>query len=121
MNKEHSAQFAADVRKAITDTINSEAVFWRVAPESYPYPYIIFNVRGYADGKSIELDLWDLRDNELRISDTADTIEAELDGLVIANDYHSSILMTDSNKQWIWDEDENILHINMSFTSTYQA
>lgn len=122
MQKEHSAQFAADICAAIKAAADSDRVYWNNAPEKGKvYPYIVFSIRSLEGDKIITLDFWGQKDGEIVLSDLSDTVEAELDGLVISNEYHASLLATNNNKQWIADEDERLIHLNMSFDATYQA
>lgn len=122
MQKEHSAQFAADICAAIKAAADSDRVYWNNAPEKDKvYPYIVFSIRSLEGDKIITLDFWGQKDGEIVLSDLSDTVEAELDGLVISNEYHASLLATNNNKQWIADEDERLIHLNMSFDATYQA
>lgn len=121
MQKEHDAQYAADVKSLIVSAANTERVYWRNAPENKTFPYIVFEVRSVGGDKTITLDLWHTRGNDVELSDLTDTVEAALDNEVIYNAYHASIIKTQNNKQWIADEDERLIHLNMSFDATYQA
>ena len=122
MQKEHSAQFAEDIRALMVAAAQIDRVYWINAPEKNKvYPYIVFDFRAVAGDKVITLDLWGEKGNEVTLYDLADTVEEALDNTVIYNSYHSSILATQNNKQWIADEDERLIHLNMSFDATYQA
>ena len=122
MRKEHSAEFADDVRALIATAAQFDRVYWNNAPEkNKTFPYIVFEIRSSAGDKVIMLDLWGEKGAEVELNDLTDTVEAALDNEVISNVYHSSILATQNNKQWIADEDERIIHMNMSFDATYQA
>ena len=121
MQKEHSAKFAEDVRALIVTAAQFDRVYWNNAPEAKTFPYIVFDIRSVSGDKVITLDLWGEKGKEIELHDLADTVEEALDNTVIYNYCHSSIIATQNNKQWIADEDERIIHLNMSFDATYQA
>lgn len=118
MNKENIAEYAADIRAALNGTITA---YWMSAPESAIKPYMVFNISSFANGKRIDCDLWDVRGKEVALLGLAETVEALLDGIVIFNRFHSSVITSDQNKQYIADDDDRIIHINMSFGATYQS
>lgn len=121
MRKEYSAQFAADIRAAIETASGADRIYWNNSPESKVFPFIVFSIRSLEGDKIITLDFWGEKGNEIELNDLADLTESELDGLVISNIYHASILKSNNNKQWIADEDERIIRLNMSFEATYQS
>ena len=121
MQKEHDAEYAANIKSLIMAATGSDRVYWIHSPETKEFPFIVFEIRSVGGDKIIALDLWGLKGNEVALSDLADTVEAALDNEVIYNSYHASIISTQNNKQWIADEDERLIHINMSFDATYQA
>lgn len=122
MRKEHSAQFAADICEVVKTAAGMSRVYWNNAPEkNKTFPYIVFDIRSLEGDKIVTLDFWGEKNGEIILSDLADQVEGELDELVISNLYHASILHSNNNKQWIADEDERIIHLNMSFEATYQS
>lgn len=121
MLREYSAEYVKDIREAIVTVTDNNRVYWNVAGEDKTFPYVVFEIRSVGGDKVITLDLWGERGGEVELSNLADLIEAYLDGLVIYNIYHASTLTSQNNLQWIADEDERIIHLNLSFDATYQS
>lgn len=116
MIKEHVAEYAANIRSALTGTAQA---YWMNAPENHTFPYAVFEIRSAYGGKVIDFDVWG--SEEVATSELADAIEECLDGYIIANSYHTSIITSNYNKQFIADVDERIIHVNLSFTATYKS
>lgn len=106
-------------------TILSEIVarfYFRTAAENKVFPYGVFDVRKLTGGMLvIELDLWGKRGNEITLLQSAELIEELLDGYVIADINHTASITTNNDLRFVPNEDENIIHINLSFNATYCA
>lgn len=115
-------RYAADVRTAMLTSDGLDRAYWNNAPESKTMPYAVFGIRSIGNNRlNIEVDLWGLKGGETELWDIADSVEANLDGNIISNEYHASEVITNSDKKWVADDDERIIRINLSFTATYQA
>ena len=121
MNKRHSNEYYADLREALTTVI--DRVYVNEAPEGKTFPYVVFSTDAIYDGYKVTVDLWGRSGpaNEAELEDIADSVEEALDGYIIANDYHTSMLVSNDDRQWMRDEDPTIKRIMLSFNATYQS
>lgn len=96
--------------------------FFRTAAESKTFPYGVFDVRKLTDGMLVvEIDLWGKRGNEISLLQDAESIEETLDGYVLADSNHTASFISNNDLKFVTDEDENIIHIILSFNATYCA
>ena len=119
MNKRHSNELYKDLRTALL--VASDNVYLRSAPKTKTFPYIVFDIFPIYEGEKCSIDLWGMKGTEEAFENLADTVEALLDGYIIANQYHTVMLMTNDDRSWVRDEDENIIRIRMSFNGIYQS
>ncbi len=121
MNKRHSNEYYADIRAALINVLPRVNV--NEAPTDKTFPYIVFSADTVYEGYKITVDLWGKSgaSNEAELEDYADSVEETLDGYIISNDYHTSMLSSNDDRQWIRDEDPTIKRIQMSFNATYQS
>ena len=121
MNKRHSNEYAADIRTALLTVM--QRVYLSEAPQTKTFPYCVFDADVLYNGFKITVDLWGKSgaENEADLMDQADLVEAALDGYLIANEYHTSLLTSNQDRQWIRDEDPTIKRIQLSFYATYQS
>lgn len=121
MNKRHSNEYVADIRTALLNVL--QRVYLNEAPKDKVFPYIVFEADVIYEGYKVTVDLWGKSgaSNEADLVDYADDVEEALDGLIIANDYHTSMLNSNEDRQWMRDEDPTIKRIQMSFNATYQS
>ena len=119
--RRNSNAYRTDVRNVLLECGVARAYFKR-APEKKTFPYVVFDIRALGESRDvIEVDVWGLKGNEDELTNIADAIEEGTDGYIIANEKHSSLLVTNNDMKWIDDDDENIIRINLSFNATYQA
>ena len=121
MNKRHSNEFLADIRSALLEVMTR--VYLNEAPQNKTYPFCVFEADVMYNGFKVTVDIWGKSgaENEAHLLDQADLIEAALDGLIIANEYHTSMFASNQDMQWIRDEDPTIKRIQLSFYATYQS
>lgn len=120
MIKRQSQQFSDDIRALIISS-GMTRVYVGSAPESKTFPYAVMDVRGAGTSMTIELDVWGSKGNEPTLENDVDNIEVALDHALIANQYHTSAIFTNNDRKWVANDDENIIHINLSFNATYQS
>jgi hypothetical protein len=119
--KRNSNEYRNNIRAVLLEGGVARAYFKR-APENKTFPYVVFDIRALGENRDvIEVDAWGLKGNEEELTNIADAIEENLDGYIIANEKHSSLLDSNNDMKWIDDDDENIIRINLSFNATYQA
>ena len=121
MNKRHSNEFMANIKEALSAVMTR--VYLNEAPQTKSYPFCVFEADTMLNGFKITVDIWGESgaENEADLLDQADLIEAALDGLIIANEYHTSMFASNQDRQWIRDEDPKIKRIQLSFYATYQS
>lgn len=122
MLKRNSMQYAKDIKEAILKVQGLTEAYNTIASANAIDPYAVFEVRALGESMLvIEVDLWSCKGAEIELQDIADELEAMLDGYIIANDYHTSMLVSNNDMKWVADSDENVIRINLSFSATYQA
>lgn len=120
MRADKIKNYAADIREEMLTVI--DRVYWNNAPELKQFPYAVFEIRAAGERRTtIEIDLWGTKGNETELWDSADELEADLDGFIINNQHHTSSIISNHDKTWVKDDDERLVRINLSFNATYQA
>lgn len=109
-----------ELRKDIMILLKSicESVAYRRANDKQKYPYIIFSIKDIGDTKELEINIWDRSSDTTKIETIADNIE-KLDKEIVSNENHCLSLWKNNDRQWIDDEDKDILRINMTFELRY--
>ena len=120
MNKRTTSDCIADVRTELLKHVDYS--YYREAPEEKTFPYVVFDVRPMGDDMMVvELDMWAKRPNQISLLDTANEIEAALDGFIIDSPAYTLALFSNNDGKWLIDEDKDFLHFNLSFNGVYQS
>lgn len=102
-------------------TTTGVATYYRIAPETTSFPYIVFDLSRVTFGDSarddfdVEVDIWDKSRNPKTIDEIADNVE-ELFNTV--NDPQSTILPTffRENRYPVPDNDKDLQHLQLHFS-----
>lgn len=125
MNKRTTMELAKDIRTLLLTSC--PRTFFREASEKKVYPYVVFDIRAYMERRmELEIDLWNVRrpgtdTAEKELNDLADTIEDQLDDLVLSKPLYIASFSTNNDMKNVPDENKDIKHINMSFNIIYQS
>lgn len=106
-----------DVLKLLKTKHNS--VFYRIAPATAIYPYIVVKIRDIYEAKELEVDYWDKDKTSERIETLADDIEKLLNEELINNENHTLIFYCNDDRKRVDDEDKKIQRINETFEIRY--
>lgn len=109
-----------ELRKDICDLLKSKCsnITYRRASYEASYPYVVYTIKDIGESKELEINIWDKNSDTTQIEDIADNIE-KLDKEILTNENHTFSLWKNNDRQWIDDEDKNILRINMTFELRY--
>lgn len=105
-----------DIQKLLKEVYDQ--VSYRRVSDDTPYPYVVYSIKDIGESKELEINIWDKNSDTTQIEEIADKIE-ELDKEIVNNENHSFSLWNNNDRQWIDDEDKNILRINMTFELRY--
>lgn len=105
-----------DIQKLLKEIYDQ--VSYRRASNDTAYLYVVYSIKDIGESKELEINIWDKNSDTTKIEEIADKIE-KLDKEIVTNENHSFSLWNNNDRQWIDDEDKNILRINMTFELRY--
>lgn len=109
-----------ELRKDIQTILKNicENVFYRRSSDTTKYPYIVYSIKSIGEAKELEINIWDYNCDTSKIENIADKIE-DINREIVSNENHTFSLWNNYDRQWIDDDNKDILRINMTFELRY--